>query len=210
MNRKHILLYGDSNTWGYNAETQGRFSDDERWGNLLAEMLGDEYDVAQNGLNGRTTVFDDPLTEDLSGLAHIRVALACHAPLEIVVIMLGTNDCKQRFNATPENIVRGVENVVQKARSYDYLCGEKRIIIVAPINIDDRICNTEMFGMMGEGCAEKSQKLPELLEAKAKELGCEYLNANDFVTPITADYMHFDLKSQQPFATALYKKIKGV
>jgi hypothetical protein len=71
MKKKHILCYGDSNTWGYNAATGGRYDDDVRWTQRLGEMLGPDYLIGEAGLNGRTTVFEDPLNEGLNGLTHL-------------------------------------------------------------------------------------------------------------------------------------------
>ncbi len=207
MDKKHILLYGDSNTWGYNAENCARFSDDERWTLKLAKMLGDDYLVIEEGLNGRTTCFDDPITDGLNGLKYFDISLRTHNPIDTVVIMLGTNDCKQRFNATPENITQGIENLIIKARNFENLSGKTRIIIVAPIIIGTKIYSTDVAGSMGEMCAEKSQKLPKLYKALASQYDCEFLDSNEFVTPTDVDYMHLDLESQQSFAQGLFKLI---
>ncbi len=207
MNKRRILLYGDSNTWGLDADTGSRYDDDFRWTMKLAKLLGDDYMVVEEGLCGRTTVFDDPLFEGLNGFTHLSVALASHSPLDMLVIMLGTNDCKQRFSATADNIALGVERLVLKARSCDVFKENARILIVAPIIIGAEIYNTPSGGRMGAECAEKSQKLPQLLKQTADLLGCEFLDSNDYVTPTTVDYMHFDKKSQGPFSRAMYNVI---
>ncbi len=101
--KKHIVCFGDSNTHGYCADPKDtethadRFSENERWTCLLQKALGDEYYVIEEGLSGRTTVFDDALHEKMSGLDSIYSCLMSHEPVDLLIIMLGTNDCKERF-----------------------------------------------------------------------------------------------------------------
>lgn len=95
---KNILCYGDSNTWGYDAEMKFRFPVDVRWTGVLACELGLGYHVIEEGLNARTTVWDDPFEEGKNGKNTIAPILASHCPLDLVIIMLGTNDMKNRFS----------------------------------------------------------------------------------------------------------------
>ncbi len=210
MKKKHILCFGDSNTWGYRAEDCTRFSDDVRWPRRLARMLGEEWLLAEAGLNGRTTVFDDPLKEGLSGLAHLLPIMGAHAPLEVMVVMLGTNDCKQRFAATADNIALGLRRLLVKARAAEAWAGEPRILVVAPMVIDRSIYQTAAADGMGADAAEKSERLPQLFEAVAKELGCEYLDSNLYVSASPVDWMHLDEKSQQPLAQAVYDAVRAM
>lgn len=207
--KRHILCYGDSNTWGFCAATGGRYGDDIRWTMQLQKLLGDDYLVGEAGLNGRTTVFEDPLNEGLNGLVHLLPAMSHHCPLDLLVIMLGTNDTKERFSATPRNITDGLRRLVNKAKGLELLFnGPPRILIVAPIKIDERIYGEPLVAPgMGAGCVEKSHALPELFEALAEELGCEFMDSNPHVTPALGDFMHFDPDSNQRFAKALHGKI---
>lgn len=208
MNRKHILCYGDSNTWGYDPLGGGRYDDDARWTERLARLLGDGFRVIAEGLNGRTTCFEDPINEGLSGLGTLAPILQSHAPLDLLVFMLGTNDCKQRFSATPVNIKDGLLRLVQKAHGLDVWRSQPRILIVAPLIMDRRLYEAPCAGGMGEGCVEKSERLPALFEQMAREQGLAFLDCNPYVTPVPGDYMHFDLASNAPFAAALAEKVK--
>jgi lysophospholipase L1-like esterase len=87
-----VLCYGDSNTWGFEASTGERLGRWDRWPGVLQRILGDEVHVVEEGLNGRTTVFDVPYEDGRNGLAHFPVSLRTHAPIDVVVISLGTND----------------------------------------------------------------------------------------------------------------------
>jgi lysophospholipase L1-like esterase len=87
-----VLCYGDSNTWGYEASTQERLARWERWPGVLQRELGDRVHVIEEGQSGRTTVFDVPFEPDRNGLSYLPVSLQTHAPLNAVIIVLGTND----------------------------------------------------------------------------------------------------------------------
>ena len=113
--KKHIVCFGDSNTHGYCAETNGRFDETKRWTGLLQKKLGEEYLICEEGLNGRTSSFQDPLSEGLAGLDYILPCLLSHEPVDLLILMLGTNDTKERFSVSPECIVQGLRRVVEKA-----------------------------------------------------------------------------------------------
>ena len=103
--KNHIVCFGDSNTHGYCADPAdcadggNRFNEDERWTCLLQKKLGADYLVLEEGLSGRTSVFSDPLHECMSGLDAIYSCLMSHEPVDLLIIMLGTNDTKERFAA---------------------------------------------------------------------------------------------------------------
>lgn len=209
MNKKHIVCYGDSNTWGYCAATGGRYEDDVRWTCLLQEQLGEGWLVAEEGVCGRTTVFEDPLTEGLCGFAHLSPALYAHSPLDLLVVMLGTNDCKQRYSATAQNIADGLARLVTRAKQLPVWAGEPKVLIVAPIVMGEGVYQTpRVCEEMGAESVEKSRLLPALMERTARETGCEFMDCNPYVQPGEADWMHFDKASQARFALALEAKIR--
>ena len=123
--KKHILCIGDSNTHGYCADPADcadggiRFNEEERWTCLLQKALGDEYLVTEEGLSGRTTVFPDPLHENMDVLPYIYALLKSHEYIDLLVIMLGTNDSKERLNVNAPCIALGMERLVRKAMSVD-------------------------------------------------------------------------------------------
>lgn len=140
---KTIVCFGDSNTHGYCAETKGRIQLHKRYPYLLQTYLGDNYLVKDEDLSGRTTVFEDPLYEGLSGISSIHSVLMTHEPVDCLIIMLGTNDTKERFAATPSNISKGVERLIKKAKSVTADWNNNpQIIIVSPLAIDDNYINT--------------------------------------------------------------------
>ena len=137
--KKHIVCFGDSNTHGYCAvpsdceDGGSRFSETERWTCLMQQLLGDRYLVLEEGLSGRTTVFPDPLVEGVDGISLITPILMTHEPVDLLVIMLGTNDVKERFSANPYCIGLGLERLVLKAKNTP-CWGEKgpNILVICP------------------------------------------------------------------------------
>ena len=98
---KHILCYGDSNTFGTDPVRGGRHPYEVRWTGALQRLLGGNYRVIEEGCGGRTTVFEDQLSYGRNGLKTLVPCIASHNPLDLIIIMLGTNDLKKRFQATP-------------------------------------------------------------------------------------------------------------
>lgn len=116
--KKRILCFGDSNTWGYMV-TGGRFDEDVRWPMRLQTLLGEDFRVIEEGFNGRTCVFDDPVEGGYkSGLDYLPACVMSHSPLDLVIIMLGTNDMKKRFGMTAFTIGGAVTQLVKAARAH--------------------------------------------------------------------------------------------
>lgn len=208
--KKTIVCFGDSNTHGYNSFNMGRFDENERWTCLLENLLGEEYLIREEGLSGRTTCFDDPLFEGLSGFQYLYPCLMTHEPVDLLIIMLGTNDVKSRFAATPENVAKGLERLVTKAKvSAEAWRSEPNILIITPPPIAPGYETTMVFGEMGAECIEKSKALAPLYEDVAKRLGCHYLDAGtvDGIEMYPYDYMHLSLDSHKLLAETLAKMI---
>ena len=128
--KRHIVCLGDSNTHGYCADPADcadgslrRFNESERWTCRLQAALGEDFLVLEEGLPGRTTVFDDPVEESLSALPYLYPCLMSHAPVSLLVVMLGTNDTKERLGANACAIGKGLRRLVRKAQSIDCWAG---------------------------------------------------------------------------------------
>lgn len=212
--KKHIVCFGDSNTHGYCAMNDGRFDENERWTCFLQKNLGEDYLVLEEGLSGRTTCFNDPLFEGLSGLDYIYPCLMSHEPVDLLVIMLGTNDTKERFGASTACIGLGLKRLVQKAVSVTDCWRDKKpqILVVTPQNIGDEYEHSAVRTTMGAGCAEKSRGLGEQYKAVAELTGCHYLDANEVISasPNHIDFMHLTAEGHRQLADALTAKIKEI
>lgn len=207
--KKNILCFGDSNTHGYNAIDNSRFDETKRWPQLLQKYGGDDFLIIEEGLSGRTTVFDDPITEGLNGLTYLTPCMMSHEPLDLLIIMLGTNDTKERFGASPAVIAKGLERLVIKAKQTDAWRNDPKIVIVVPKAIEVEYENTEVVRTMGRRCAQKSQLLADEFGQVAELHNCYYFDANKAVlkyNPI--DYMHLDEYGHKSLAKELFKFIK--
>lgn len=208
--KKHILCFGDSNTHGYCAETFDcidggeRFNEDERWTCLLGKHLGNDYLVLEEGLGGRTTVFQDPLTEGLCGLDVIFPIMMSHEPIDLLVIMLGTNDTKERFGVTAECISVGMERLINKAKSTAaWKNNQPNILLIAPPHILDKMYSGPFSGVMGSGCAEKSRQLAFFYKEVAKRTGCHFLDIEGIAEFNPTDGMHLTKKGHSALAAYL-------
>lgn len=118
---KHILCFGDSNTYGYRPDGLGRYDETIRWTKKVQRALGTaEYQIIEEGLCGRTTVFQDELRVGRKGVDIFPVLLETHQPLDLIIIMLGTNDCKTRYKASAGTVAKGMEQLANMALAKEY------------------------------------------------------------------------------------------
>ncbi|EIC94928.1 GDSL-like lipase/acylhydrolase family protein [Lachnoanaerobaculum saburreum F0468] len=203
--KKRIVIFGDSNTWGYDAKSGGRFNEEIRWPMVAAKILGDRYRVCEEGLCGRTTCLDDPFNEGLSGLNYLLPCLQSHSPLDMLVIMLGTNDCKERFSLTGANIALGMRRLVIKALGADVWRDKPNILIIAPGPILKECENSAVGSNMGR-CSDKSYKLSMEYKFVADELKVGFFDAAPYVVMNDIDFMHLTADSH----IALAKKVSEI
>lgn len=227
--RKNILCFGDSNTYGYctdpnDSETGHlcRFSENERWTSLLQKKLGDDFLVIEEGLNGRTTVFEDPFEDGLSGRNRLLPTLEKHKLLDLLIIMLGTNDTKSYFSAEASDIARGMEQLVELAKGESVWAGESKILVISPPAMPKDEYNGLFYSTMGEKCVEKSQELANLyevmVEKQSQTSSCYFVNADSFADGNRAigslfnkiDFMHLTMEGHEKFANGLAPIIKNI
>ena len=214
--KKHIVCIGDSNTHGYCADPADcadggiRFNEEERWTCLLQKTLGEGYLVTEEGLSGRTTVFSDPLHESMDALGVIYALLKSHEVVDLLVIMLGTNDVKERLGANAACIAIGMERLVRKAQSVDCWGDHApNILIVCPPPIRPEMELAECGQPMGKGCLEKSRELPAYYEKTARLVDAHYLDAKDCEFN-AVDGMHLTRKGHAQLAALLAETVPGL
>lgn len=195
-----ILCYGDSNTWGYDAETGGRFSREERWTGLLQRIIGEDAVVAEEGLCGRTAVVDDPLGQGRNGREFLPVCLLTHAPIDLVILMLGTNDVKTRFCLSSAEISQGISLLIDDIeKSMTGRQGSSpAVLLISPVPVSGK---TQFTEFLPDG-PEKSQRLAGYYRQLARERGCAYLDASEAANIDPADGVHLSRSSQQGLAEA--------
>jgi lysophospholipase L1-like esterase len=185
-----IIAFGDSNTWGSDPATGGRFPREQRWPTVMQRELGSEYEVIAEGLRGRTTVHDDPIEPYRSGADALPPCLMSHAPVDLVILALGCNDLKKRFSVSAFDIAEGAARLIFLARAY----GEgpdgraPGILLVAPPPIARLTGYAEMF----EGGAEKSRLLGERFREIARQEGIAFLDAGAVIRCSDLDGIHYE------------------
>lgn len=209
--KKRILCFGDSNTWGAVPGKQDRYADDVRWTGVLQQELGKDFTVIEEGCNGRTTVYDDMVEGRLSGVKYFGPCCESQSPLDLIVLMLGTNDLKTRFSASPGTIATGF-NRYADALSIAAMAGEKpKVLLVSPILVDRAYQNNAaLCDMFGDHAVERSEKLFAAFREVAAANGWECLNAAEFASASQIDGIHLDEAGHQALGHALAKKVKAV
>lgn len=196
-----VLCYGDSNTWGADPETGGRLPHSERWTGVLAAALGEGFRVVEEGLPGRTTVFDDPVIERRNGRDFLLTCLESHAPVDLVAIMLGTNDLKARFGLSASDIAEGAEALARLALASG--CGPEggapRVLLMSPPPIEPRPPYSEMFA----GGEEKSRRFAAHYAFQAESCGCGFFDASTLVRSSETDGFHLDRGAHRALGEAL-------
>ena len=205
---KTILCYGDSNTWGYNPQTEGRYPWDRRWTGLLHQEQGEDYRIIEEGLSGRTVAFTDADTPFCNGLTYLLPCLLSHLPLHLVVLMLGSNDTKISCGLTAEKITAEMDQMlglIEENAQWGVRTPE--ILLVAPMPI--RFPNA-WPDKMDEESAEKSRRLGKLYRELAQKNGCHFLDAAEVLSPLGCDGVHFTADNHREFAQALAGRIKRI
>ena len=208
--KKHIVCLGDSNTHGYcadptdTADGGGRFNENERWTCLLQKALGEEYLVIEEGLSGRTTVFPDALHEGMPALDVAYPILMSHEPVDLLIIMLGTNDTKERFGMSAACIALGMERLINKIKTIPCWGNHApNILIMCPPHIGDGMETSSVGYSMGSGCAAKSRELAAWMEPIAINNGCAWLDVEGIAEFNKVDYMHLTRKGHLDLAKKL-------
>ncbi|MEW7008234.1 SGNH/GDSL hydrolase family protein [Lentilitoribacter sp. EG35] len=206
---KNVLCFGDSLTWGFDAASGGRHALEDRWPSALADMLSDDIHVIAEGLNGRTTAFDDFTADcDRNGTRILPTLLESHQPLDLVIVLLGTNDLKNMIVGTATSSVSGTKRIISLIKNHAYRDGTNipEILIVAPPKFS-QTANTDIGAMFTDGLAQSSM-LPSLLSELADELGCGFYDANSVSKTTPLDGIHMDAKNTKELGRGLAATVK--
>lgn len=191
---KTILCYGDSITWGSAPATGERHPFEVRWPNVLQKALGPEVQVITDGLRGRTTGFDEHLAAcDRNGVRILPTSLYTHAPLDLVILMLGSNDMKPAIAGTALAAMQGMRRLVEIVRlnaTRDRTTEPPEVLIVAP----PALCETANFefAAMFAGGIEPSKMLASLYSDLADAEGCGFFDAGSVAQTSPIDGVHLD------------------
>jgi lysophospholipase L1-like esterase len=204
-----ILCYGDSNTWGDSADDSFRYPANVRWTGLLQQKLGDRFEIIEEGLCGRTTTLDDPKEEGRNGKTYLIPCVITHNPLDLVILMLGTNDLKERFNLSTEQISKNIEEliIVIKELGADKNNNCSKIILVSPVLVNE---NAKLPAEGMAGAEEKSKQFAKFYQNVAARQGCEFINMAQYVQPSTIDGCHLGEEGHAKISEVLEEKIREI
>lgn len=204
---KRILCFGDSNTYGYRPDGHGRYDETIRWTGRIQEMLGrEEYAIIEEGLCGRTTVFEDEIRPNRKGIDAIRMIIESHNPLDIIFIMLGTNDCKTRYGASAGTIAKGIEQIIGSVRHF--AGKETRIVIISPIHLARGVGEDGFDPEFDERSVEVSLQLAKALRKIALDNNCSFLDASTVAKPSETDREHLDEEGHAKLADLVAARIR--
>jgi lysophospholipase L1-like esterase len=208
-----ILCYGDSNTWGCMPMTgwgiPARFPAGTRWPGVMRTSLGPGFTVVEEGLNGRTTCLDDPIEgRHKNGEAFLPVALETHQPLDLVVVMLGTNDLKARFGMPPGDIALGAGRlarlVQQSTVGPDGRAPAVLLCCPAPV------ARLSLFSEMFEGAPETSRRLGPAMRGLALQLGIPLVDLGGIIRSSDVDGIHLDADQHRVLGEAMAERVRDV
>jgi len=210
---KNILCYGDSNTWGaqpvLKLGSPNRYPLAVRWTTVMQNQLGSDYHVIAEGLNGRTSAFDDEIEgEHKNGKRYLFPCLESHMPLDLVIIMLGTNDLKSRFSLTAWDISCGAASLVSMINnpSKPFYGGTPKTLLVAPAPLGELNLLADHYA----GGTEKSLQFADCFEKAANNSGSSFLDAGKIVTSSDGDGVHYDEDQLHPLGVAMTEKVREI
>lgn len=202
---KQILCFGDSNTYGLIPGNGGRYGWEKRWTGILNERLGlNEYRVIEEGLCGRTTIFDDPLRDYRNGVKMLPAVLETNPDIDIITLMLGTNDCKTVYGASAEVIGRGIERLIGIIRRYQ---ANAEILLISPIHFGRKVWKPEYDPEFSVSSIAVNEGLAAVYERIAKRERIHFLDAASTAKPSEADQEHMDETGHAALAQAVYGRI---
>lgn len=200
---KHILCFGDSNTHGY-IPGGGRYDEKTRWPKVLAGLLGEAYYVIEEGLNGRTSSFDDPYDPYKNGMNYIVPCLQTHEPLDLTVLMLGSNDMKCYLEPSTKKIADSLYQLAQTILTVS----DAPVLLVSPILLGENMAESDFAASFPPSSVAISHELGGALKEVADKLHIPFLDAAQIAMPSPADSLHLGPEGHQKLAQAIAAKIR--
>ena len=205
-----ILCFGDSNTWGMDPKTLKRFSPEVRWTGVLKKELGPGFNVIEEGLVGRTAVMSFSFEPEACGISYFLPCVKSHAPLDMVIIMLGTNDFA--YGATPLGVARNLPRYISIANeNASGIPGKKpKILLMSPVKITENFKKSPFLEIFGdvEISIEKSKVYRGYVKTIAEENGCLWFDSACAAAASETDWLHYDEKGHENLGKAIAEIIK--
>lgn len=208
-----VLCYGDSNTWGQKPDKSGRYAADARWTGVLQQQLGKEYYIIEEGLSSRTTDLDYDRRPGRNGKTYLEPCIDSHNPLDIVIIMLGSNDFKMEFSRSVTEIADALDSLVSivQERTKTNNGATSKVILVSPILVDDTAPRFAEFytGYYDHNSVAKSRELAAVVQQVVAERDCAFIDAGTVAHP-GEDGLHFSAESHPALGKLLANTIRSL
>lgn len=204
MEKKRILIYGDSNTHGFRVSDGLRYGPGERWTGICQTLLKDQVEILEEGLNGRMTCWSEPGMEFRNGLAYIEPCIRTHLPLDMVCVMLGSNDLKLP-DMTAEIIAENAAEVLEKARRIvldKYPGSSCRYVLMAPVETGEELTEGPFSMDFDVSAVEISKGFRQAFAAAAASHGFLYFDASACARPGKIDGLHLDRENHRKLGKA--------
>lgn len=201
---KRILCYGDSNVWGHVVHPgRERFPSDVRWTGVLQNLLGDGYEVIEEGMCGRTTDIDDPKDPDRNGKKYLVPCIKTHNPLDLVILLIGLNDLKPKFNKSTEAVGRSVSSLVDVIRAEAYSnSGKTKLLLLSPARLNSAAGDEQMI--------KKSIELAVVFSDVAETKSCDSLDLAEIAEANDQDGGHLTAESHRRVGEVVCGKVLDI
>ena len=203
---QHVLIYGDSLTWGIVPNTRQRLPFEERWPGVLENKLnenGRRVRLTEDCLNGRRTVWEDPFKPGRNGLAGLAQCMEKHSPLALVILMLGTNDFQ--FSHPHNNAwsaAQGIAALVHEIRKAPIEPGMPvpSILVVCPPPVGPP---QGILAAKFSGAEQRCAGLADAYRAVSSDLACQFFDAASVTSSSRVDGIHLDADQHLALGHAL-------
>ncbi len=209
---KKIVCFGDSNTYGYDPETKGRYDENTRWPCILAKALGDGFEVFEEGQNGRTIANEDPWEGGTKcGMDYVLPMLETKRP-DILIIMLGSNDLKKKFSLPAADIAGSLMTMLMNIQGYcrRFLgCPDMKILVVSPPALSEPFSESYFAEFFDEKTVvANSRDLAKWYRLVAEQFECEFLNVTEKICAGPADHLHLSPEGHKMMAELVEAKVR--
>ena len=204
-----ILCYGDSNTWGRSGNSTQRYPANIRWTGILQASLGDDYEIIEAGLRGRTTNLDDANLKGKNGQKYLSVFLETHQPLNLIILWLGTNDLQEQYQRTPREISLAVKGLIHQIKSQSVNSDNTPtdvLLVSPPLVREDYLKSETKF----KGAGVKSKELGKLYQKVADETNSLFIDLATLIKAGEKDGVHLEPEAHQVVAKVFEKVVKQI
>ena len=187
---KKILCYGDSNTWGCSPVDSTRFDENTRWPMVMNTILGNDFLVIEEGLNGRTVL---NLSQDnymLNGMEYANSLIKNHSPIDILVLNLGLNDVFIFEEVTINEILSGIEKIIDIVNDFQnrHCCIIPETVIMSPLKFNRHVDWADFIQLQ----LNKLKELPAAYKKLAQKRNCHFFDTYEYVSGSAIDGSHLD------------------